>query len=409
MVEISSGGELETWLEGKPVEWSQVLTARISLRILPLIIAKFVRSNPFSEDQLRWFLASFRATLISWATHKHPAHNMVSTAVNATDAAFTAANATDTNDFTAYTTALAIAYSAATTNTTVDIAFIAYTADTALANATDTAFTANTSIRYWASISADCEKLLGYDSFASAAWRLVTEDLWFVGSGNASSPEGLSEAITAMEQMPQRNDDNWHVWTDWYRALLQGRPCWGLRAENAEKLVIRIAEQKETFWSQSVDEINAEIAEWLADIKDEEAEQSQTIKQEINILRQALADTKLAHGGMGHNEPPEGFELSVEIINQVEQVVDVIDTEMDKAEPSFEALTHSANVLKATLLWAAKKADLGADAFVTQLGKVGAIAVAGMLLPIEWQKVYVGIGSVLEKILQWLSIGTPPI
>ncbi|MBL4890504.1 MAG: hypothetical protein JKX91_01490, partial [Rhizobiaceae bacterium] len=73
----------------KPIEWSQVLAARISLRMLPLIIVGFEKGKPFSEDQLKWILSSFRATFISWAARRYPAHDMVS--ISARAAAYTTA------------------------------------------------------------------------------------------------------------------------------------------------------------------------------------------------------------------------------------------------------------------------------------------------------------------------------
>lgn len=435
MVDISHGEELKDWLEDKPLEWGQVLAARVALRVLPLICGGIGANKPFSKNLQKSILWGFRATSISWASQKYPVYDIwpasssltvastqaksfsLTAATSATDTVVAnAAHFSVTADHAAaaaHTAAAAAASSTASVtvayvNSTVHAAVVA-AANTTAANSRSVAIantTANAAIAdIWMSISKDCEMLLGYGSPQSAAQSLINEDLWHWMERGPLFPEWFSATHTAFERALNEIDVNWQVWTNWYRSILHNESRWGLRAENAERLTIRLAEQDETFWKQDVTAVNAQIARWFAGLKNEENEQQRNaIKQEIHGLRLAIADTKPAHGGIGHNEPPEGLELSVERTSQVEQAVDVIDSEMDKAKPSLEALTHSASILKTTLLWAAKKADLGVDAFITQLGKVGAIGVVGMYLPIEWQKVYVGIGSVLEKILQWLSI-----
>jgi len=107
--------------------------------------------------------------------------------------------------------------------------------------------------------------LLGADGGAeAAAERLAGKGLWFNRLGTISTPKWCFDRL---EHHLLVLDDNWHVWTQWYRPLLQGQSGWGLSAKKAENLIVRITTQDEDFWDAGASEANAEIATWLEELK----------------------------------------------------------------------------------------------------------------------------------------------
>lgn len=310
MIDISNREELETWLEDKPIEWSQVLATRISLRILPLIFVGFESGNLLREDQQ--ILSRFRAMFISWAARKYPAHDMASTA----KAAAEAVNAIPNANATPSVTASAAASAAASTP-------------------------ANSHAEFWTSINEDCEILLGYGPLDPAALRLIAQVLWSARTEGLPFPEWVSEAVTTLERALLAIDGNWHVWIDWYRHILHTHPCWELRAENAERLTVRIAEQNEQFWEKSPKAVNAVIAEWLATLREDEAKEIAAPEQPLGSDR--AATSFIFAGGKIDTAAPTAWADDTEIAESLRKAALDIARELQQrflssnAEPKLSA------------------------------------------------------------------------
>ncbi|MDN2584274.1 hypothetical protein, partial [Aquibium sp. ELW1220] len=107
--EITSAEDLQKWLADKPTDWAQAIAVRAALRVLPLPFPLFDDRgrNPGTTDFRVIILQTFRATSISWAARKYPAHEM------SADAAAAAAYAADAAAARAAYAAADAAYAAA--------------------------------------------------------------------------------------------------------------------------------------------------------------------------------------------------------------------------------------------------------------------------------------------------------
>ena len=429
MVAINNSDEFRDWLENKPVEWVQVLATRIALRIFPSIADIFNQTGASQNAKEILFSSTTYALSISWVACRYSSHSIAPYATNAatyaTAAAFTTTNAAPaTNATYAAANAANTTFAANTTydaNATDAAAYTAKAADAA--NATNYAASGT-----WIGINADIEFLENStDDLPTTVRNLAGKKLWLDNQHVNSTPNWASASLRNLERNLTEFDENWRVWIDWYRQILQGKPGWGLSPKNAEQLIVRIATQENEFWDQGATVVNAKIARWLANFQREgfytdktpldqknknatpkfggalETQQRAVIQQEIRALRQVITETQLTHGGIGHNKPPEGLELNNELVDQAGEAIQVIDTELKKTNPSVAAVTHSTDILKSIVLWAAQKANLAVDAFAKRLGSSAAIVVVGMLLPVEWKNIFLGVLTVFEASMRWLT------
>ncbi|MBL4732880.1 MAG: toll/interleukin-1 receptor domain-containing protein [Rhizobiaceae bacterium] len=274
MVEISNGLEFRAWLENKPLVWAQVLAARIALRVFPAINEIFNQGNLPQDATDNLVYSTYRALSISWVACRFPTHNITaSVAANAaTDAKAAAANAAF-NNIANYTTAAAHANAATfaaahTTATNADL----YAANAATNAATDAA---GTVAETWTEINVDIDFLQNsIDDLQTTARNLAGKKLWLNSQNGNSAPNWALDSLRDLEKNLIKLDENWHIWIDWYRQILQGKPSWGLSPKNAEQLIDRIATQEDEFWDQGATVVNAMIAKWLAEFRAEEKPQN---------------------------------------------------------------------------------------------------------------------------------------
>ncbi len=302
MAEITDRKSFEEWLEGKPVEWAQVLAVRAALRVLPLVGQVFDINSLKPKDQEQLIFASWRAIAISWVGRKYPTHDIAIAARDtfaAADAADAAAFAADAFAFTAARTAAYAARPAAfatfaaaraadaavrAASRAADAAAAAADAARAIFAAADTAAAAAlaafatdavfAAVRagFWSALNREAEFLAAYKGTPEfSAQALAEQVLWLNDKGDNATPDwALLETKKLTDKMSDLND-NWQVWGEWYQSRLDGKESWGLNPNNAETLMLRIADQENDWWEQGPSIVNAEIAGWLSEFRTEEA------------------------------------------------------------------------------------------------------------------------------------------
>lgn len=70
-----------------------------------------------------------------------------------------------------------------------------------------------------------------------------------------------------------------------------------------------------------------------------------------------------SHGGIGHNHPPQEFELQGEELEEAAESLDKIEAELASGKPNVEAVAQKASVLREAVGWVAGKIDTTVDAF----------------------------------------------
>jgi hypothetical protein len=90
----------------------------------------------------------------------------------------------------------------------------------------------------------------------------------------------------------------------------------------------------------------------------------QAIIARLEQLNAALASLKPAHGGLGHNNPPDDDGSRGGLIEDAREAGEYIRRELVKDEPDALAVVQATSRLKLALGWFLKKADMAADAFV---------------------------------------------
>jgi len=266
VAEITNRKEFLDWLENKPIEWVRVLAMRAALRVLPL------DSGVFDSD--RWklkvkqdiVLSVYRALAITWVASRFPNHNMV----------MYARSAAVTNDVASSAIATIIVSdpnSVSSTSAADTVSFAIATIDAAAAHAVF-------SPGVWATLNADIRFLqeCGEDP-QTAARSLAGKAVWFSGKIRTSSQEWHLNATSDFERFLFQLNNNWHVWCEWYRSLCNGNSVWGLSANKAEDLIVRITTQDKDFWDRGATEVNVEIARWLEEIRAEEGERKNGVKK----------------------------------------------------------------------------------------------------------------------------------
>lgn len=131
------------------------------------------------------------------------------------------------------------------------------------------------------------------------------------------------------------------------------------------------------------------------------------VVERITALQNELKGLRLAHGGIGHNNPPPDSGVLVEKYSEIAEAANNLETEISKPEPDALAVGRSVQMLHGVLKWAAAKADLTFDEFLKTLARVGALgAVVG--LTGKWAEVLQLIQSVVSASAKWLSSITLP-
>lgn len=239
MTTITNNAELSAWLEDKPSEWARVLAARIALRALPTISREqgiHPDSNPAHRRE--FFLWIFCAAAMSWAASGYSARFLRMERSNYREdlsaAEFVNGNLSsfkyaDSSELAATSAKIAVKFASCSEPD--------HHSDGSVGKHSAYEFPRNNSVSVvegeslegiWASINVDCEMLAGYNSPQFAAHQLAGEALWLDERGNVVTPEWYSRALHTLERQLAETDDNWHVWTEWYNAIVHGFTCWDI-------------------------------------------------------------------------------------------------------------------------------------------------------------------------------------
>lgn len=245
--DFSDRKQVRRWLAAKPREVAVVFAARAALRATPLLADLLgPRGGGAARAGRDIVLPLFRAMAAPWVAGRyHPTHGAgaaARAAAYASDAARDAASDTD-----------AVSYVKAAVEAARAAAYAAYAA-----YAPTDAFT-NDAPSY-ANAAADAAS---YDAGAAAAdagfidqhvkaSTLAARPLWLT-----EVPAWTHDAWQRLEQALLKENKDWRVWTDWYRARLEGRPA----NEALEVARVLIANE---IWKQGPRAVNAEIARLIA-------------------------------------------------------------------------------------------------------------------------------------------------
>lgn len=111
----------------------------------------------------------------------------------------------------------------------------------------------------------------------------------------------------------------------------------------------------------------------------------QAIIARLAQLDAALASLEPAHGGLGHNNPPDADGSRAGLIEEAREAGAAIRRELVKDEPDALAVVQATSRLKLALGWFLKKADMAVDAFAKAVGETAgkAVAVGGVYVSSE--------------------------
>lgn len=132
------------------------------------------------------------------------------------------------------------------------------------------------------------------------------------------------------------------------------------------------------------------------------------VLEQISALKVDLPKPA-SHGGIGHNHPPEEFELQGEELKEVTASLDAIEAELTSDDPSTEIVAKKASLLKQAVGWVAGKVDTTVDAFCksfgTTLGAAAAVVIpAAIIASPYWAKIVVLLGSLKNWLLLALAL-----
>ena len=127
------------------------------------------------------------------------------------------------------------------------------------------------------------------------------------------------------------------------------------------------------------------------------------VLDQIYALKDALPKPA-SHGGIGHNHPPEEFELHGDALDETAESIDAIELELASDDPSAEVVAKKAALLKKAVGWVAGKIDTTVEEFCKSFGKsLGTAAAYGLPAAIltspYWGKLAVMLGSLKDWLL----------
>lgn len=140
---------------------------------------------------------------------------------------------------------------------------------------------------------------------------------------------------------------------------------------------------------------------------EEEAARAIVLDQ-IAALKDAMPKPP-SHGGIGHNHPPEEFELHGDELEETAASIDAIELELASDQPNVEDVAKKASFLQKAVGWVAGKMDTTIDAFCksfgTTLGAAAAVAIpAAILASPYWGKLVVLLGSLKSWLILALAL-----
>lgn len=142
-----------------------------------------------------------------------------------------------------------------------------------------------------------------------------------------------------------------------------------------------------------------------------EREQRREILSRLDELEAHLEILKPAHGGIGHNHPPED-ETVVPTIEEAQTATTEIRGELLKEVPDALVVARATSRLQTAIGWLLKKADMAADSFAKSLGDGTGKAAALVVGAYATSKVFPGLAKsgsdVLSATTDWLHTITWP-
>jgi hypothetical protein len=224
-MDFSRASQAKEWLLHRPLEVAVVLAARAALRVAPrLVSALGPRGGGATRIGRDIVLPSFRGVATAWVAGQYPlAPDVRAAAVYAAERAATGAAGAYAAARSATDAAAAAARAA--TRATVDHAVKDAIAAFDLAPA---------------AAAADAEII---DNGASAS-ELALRPLWQTETPSWATWQRLEETLL-------KENQDWHVWTEWYRSRLEERPA------NEALEVARVTIPDE-IWGQGPRAVNAE-------------------------------------------------------------------------------------------------------------------------------------------------------
>lgn len=264
LVEITSRGELRTWLEGRDRVDMVAMAVRGAARVLPLLATELEENEESARGDL--FLPILRLDSALFAFVAELWHNSKYIDAAAATAAATTAAAAEARAAASATYATAI------------------TARAASANA---AAAATRAIAVDATVAAADAAAL---EDVGSPLTLAARPLWPV-----EQPEEVAEHWQTLKaHLLSFPDEDWVVWTDWYEARLRGDPInWELEHAKA-----RIPDE---IWEQGPKAANAEIRRLIE-------EYSGKTKPDREALRQTASPEVFVVNGVADVRPNTTFE-----------------------------------------------------------------------------------------------------
>jgi hypothetical protein len=373
---------LDTLLMQSPTDCSQVISARLALRILPMVLKEDVADNWID----RFSIGLLRAAATTWilsheiseAGDRHLSPNGARAAADAAFVARAVADAADVDGLTA-------------------------------------------------SVEADVQWLKANSAHASGAElsseRLARAPLWLsrdVPAATSSSvPEWHSEAWESARRRLLGMGNNHEVWVDWYERVLAGSsPAFGrtLAVENFVKGMLLDADQ--TFWLEEPAVVNETIVRWIAqlDLEDELADLIERVRTStrpgagtavelrarsrlaVQLSRLSALEAPI-HAPLGHNHPPEPDEWRLEAVllaslrEQAAEAMRALEPKIPDSALVVEKTGIIAAALKKLRALTGRAAGKAADAFGTTFGGGAAVGL--------WALVTIVYGDLLAAIVTW--------
>ncbi|MEP1768194.1 MAG: hypothetical protein ABJJ53_16330 [Sulfitobacter sp.] len=135
----------------------------------------------------------------------------------------------------------------------------------------------------------------------------------------------------------------------------------------------------------------------------EEKAARETVLDQIAALKDELPKPA-SHGGIGHNHPPEEFELHGDELEETAASIDAIELELASDQPNVEVVAKKASFLNKAVGWVAGKIDTTIEEFCKSFGKnLGTAAAYGfpaaVLTSPYWGKMAVLLGSLKDWLL----------
>jgi TIR domain len=251
--DIKDRESLEAWLNELPElgrrEVAIAIAHRSAMRVLPLL-------HTFKKNQKSIFIFQvFRCNIIARVAREGPTREIV-------DAGYAAC--ADYIDADAY----------------VGYAYVAADAAAAASYIAAYAAAAATYVPTYVSDIAEAASATAASAFSAySIWENTRNDCFVIESGNTpavllkrqlwySEVEWFQDALTVFETQlnsPPLNEDQWGLWLEWYKNIIQGSPAFSNTGSQSEALERRIAlgDGRPDFWDRPAAEVNAEIKSWV--------------------------------------------------------------------------------------------------------------------------------------------------